>query len=270
MKLLLLICISLPGILASACAQSRTGKKVTVKDAVWMPRAYLEARKVHPPQDTFWKTVDFARYLSPVSSLRTRTVNQQQDISVYTYGAENFPIAVTGTRHAGTRKEWLLDKPIFTGGQSALYDSVHFSLISHNNDPQDLWIGLAYTDGKRDSIQLSTVSREDNNAPLWMHANNYLFYYFKGKQFDVYDDKGTLLYNDVVTDENGHLNGLPGYTSWNITATNIFQVTSGKQGEAGISSFTVAFKGEDISLQPQQAEGHVNRPLVLKEKHHKN
>lgn len=270
MKLFLFVYISFCSILTNACAQSPTGKKVTVKDAVWMPRQYLEAHKIHPPQDTFWKTVDFAKYLSPVSSIRTRTVNQQQVISVYTYGAENFPIAVTGTKHTPQRKEWLLDKPIFTGGQSALYDSVHFSLINHNNDPQDLWIGLAYTDGKRDSIQLSTVSKADNNAPLWMHANNYLFYYFKGKQFNVYDDKGALLYNDVVTDENGQLNGLPGYTAWNITASNIFQVTSGKQGESGISSFNVAFKGADITLAPLQAEDPINRPLVLKEKHNKN
>jgi hypothetical protein len=267
MKIFLFICISL--FCTTALAQSQADK-VAVKDAVWMPRQYLEARKLHPPQDTFWKTADFAKYLSPVSALRIRTISQRQALSVYTYGAENFPIAVTSSRHAGQRKEWLLDKPVFTGGQSALYDSVHFSLISHNNDPQDLWIGLVYKDGKTDSIQLAPVPREDNNAPLWMHANNYLSYYFKGKQFDVYDDKGTLLYKDVQTDANGALNGLPGYTSWNITSTNIFQITAGKQGANSISSFNVAFKGETITLQPQQADGPINRPLVFKEKPNKH
>jgi hypothetical protein len=269
MKICYLICLSLFFTVASVCAQSQTGK-VAVKDAVWMPRQYVDARKAHPPQDTFWKTVDFTKYLSPVSALRTRTINQQQEVSVYTYGAENFPIAVKGTNHAGQRKEWLLDKPIFTGGQSTLYDSVHFSLISHNNDPQDLWVGLSYPDGRRDSIQMATVPKEEKDAPLWMHSNNYLSYYFKGKQFDVYDDKGALLYNDVVTDTNGIINGLPGYKSWNITSSNMFQVTADKQGTTSISSFNVSFKGENIALQPQQVEGELNRPLLLKEKHNKN
>jgi hypothetical protein len=265
MKTVYLFCISLLCLTASACAQNTAGK-VTVKDAVWMPKQYLDARKAHPPEDTFWKTVDFSRYLSPVSALRTRTANQQQQVSVYTYGAENFPIAVKGSRHAGNRKEWLLDKPVFTGGQATLYDSVRFSLISHNNDPQDLWIGLQYGDGKTDSIQLAPVPKEAGGTPLWMHANNYLAYYFKGKQFEVYDEKGALLYKNVVTDTNGVLNGLPGYKSWSITAANTFQLTADKQGTPTVSSFSIAFKGEDIALQPQQAEGEINKTLVLKQK----
>ncbi|MCF6402705.1 hypothetical protein L3C95_10855 [Chitinophaga filiformis] len=265
MKILHIICISLLCAATTACAQTQANK-VAVQDAVWMPKAYLDARKVHPPQDTFWKTVDFAKYLSPVSALRITNSSGQQQVSVYTYGAENFPIAVTGTKHAGTRKEWLLDKPIFTGGQSAIYDNVHFSLISHNNDRTDLWVGLIYEDGKKDSIQLAPVPKQDGNAPLWMHANNYLAYYFKGKQFDIYDDKGTLLYDNVKTDTNGAIEGLPGYKSWSITSNNIFQIISDNQADPGISSFNVAFKGENISLQPEQATGTLNKPLVLKEK----
>jgi hypothetical protein len=266
MKTLYIFCITVFTFAVSACAQNQD--KLTVKNAVWMPKLYLDARQVHPPEDTFWKTVDFAKYLSPVSALRVNTANLQEPLSVYTYGAENFPIAVKGTRHGAGRKEWLLDKPIFTGGQSARYDSVSFSLINHQNDPQDLWVGLQYKDGRRDSVQLSPVPKEAGNAPLWMHSNNYLAYYFKGKQFDVYDDKGTLLYNNVITDTNGVINGLPGYKSWNITANNTFQVTSDKQGAPSISSFNVAFKGENIALEPQQADEILNKTLVLKEKHH--
>lgn len=269
MKILHVICISLLCSAVTACAQTQANK-VAVQDAVWMPKAYLDARKVHPPQDTFWKTVDFAKYLSPVSALRIANSQQQQQVSVYTYGAENFPIAVTGTKHAGSRKEWLLDKPIFTGGQSAVYDSVHFSLISHNNDRTDLWIGLIYSDGKKDSIQLAPVPKEATGTPLWMHSNNYLSYYFKGKQFDIYDDKGDLLYNNVKTDSSGALNGLPGYKSWSITSNNIFQIITDNQADPGISSFNVAFKGENISLQPEQATGPLNQTLVLKEKTDKN
>jgi len=268
MKILHIVCISLLCAATSACAQ-RQANKVAVQDAVWMPKAYLDARKVHPPQDTFWKTVDFTKYLSPVSALRIANSNQQQQVSVYTYGAENFPINVTGTKHAGARKEWLLDKPIFTGGQSAIYDSVHFSLISHNNDRTDLWVGLIYEDGKKDSIQLAPVPEKDGNAPLWMHANNYLAYYFRGKQFEIYDDKGALLYDNVKTDSSGAIRGLPGYKAWSITSNNVFQITSDQQGDPGISSFNVAFKGENISLQPEQATGTLNRPLVLKEKTNK-
>jgi len=269
MKILDIVCISLLCAATTACAQTQAGK-VAVQDAVWMPKAYLDARKVHPPQDTFWKTIDFAKYLSPVSALRIANSNKQQQVSVYTYGAENFPIAVTGTNHTGTRKEWLLDKPIFTGGQSAVYDSVHFSLISHNNDRTDLWVGLVYEDGKKDSIQLAPVPKEAAGAPLWMHANNYLAYYFKGKQFAIYDDKGALLYDNVKTDANGAIEGLPGYKSWSITSNNIFQITSDNQGDASISSFNVAFRGENISLQPEQATGSLNKALVLKEKTNKN
>lgn len=269
MKILHVICISLLCAATTACAQT-PANKIAVQNAVWMPKAYLDARNVHSPQDTFWKTVDFAKYLSPVSALRIANSGQQQQVSVYTYGAENFPIAVKGNKHAGARKEWLLDKPIFTGGQSALYDSVHFSLINHDNDPKDLWVGLIYGDGKKDSIQLAPVPKESAGAPLWMHANNYLAYYFKGKHFDIYDDKGALLYNDVKTDSSGAINGLPGYTSWSITSNNIFQVTADNQGDASISSFTVAFKGENISLQPEQATGPLNKILVLKEKTNKN
>lgn len=269
MKILHVICISLLCSAVTACAQTQANK-VAVQDAVWMPKAYLDARKVHPPQDTFWKTVDFAKYLSPVSALRIANSKQQQQVSVYTYGAENFPITVTGTKHAGARKEWLLDKPIFTGGQSAVYDSVHFSLISHNNDRTDLWVGLIYGDGKKDSIQLAPVPKEATGAPLWMHSNNYLSYYFKGKQFDIYDDKGDLLYNNVKTDSSGAINGLPGYKSWSITSNNIFQIITDNQADPGISSFNVAFKGENISLQPEQATGPLNRTLVLKEKTDKN
>lgn len=269
MKTLYTFCIILLTFTVNACAQSQSDK-VTVKNAVWMPKQYLDARKVHPPEDTFWKSVDFAQYLSPVSALRINTANSQEPLSVYTYGAENFPITVKHTQHSGNRKEWMLDKPIFTAGQSARYDSIAFSLISHQNDPLDLWIGLQYNDGKRDSIQMAPVPKEAGNAPLWMHSNNYLSYYFKGKQFDVYDDKGTLLFNNVVTDTNGLINGLPGYRSWNITSNSIFQVTSDNAGNPSISSFNVAFKGEDISLQPQQADEAINKTLVLKEKHKHN
>jgi len=236
---------------ASAHAQ------VAVDNAVWMPKRYLDARKLHPPQDSFWKTVDFSKYLSPVSSLRTLSKN----VSIHTYGADNFPASIKNKHVFPDRKVWLLDKPVFSGGQSTLYDDVTFSLISHNNK-QDLWVGLSYKDGRKDSVQFEKIS-PDKDTPLWMHANNYLAWYFKGKQFDVYDRNGQLLYDNIQTAENGTLNGLPGYKAWNIITGNVFQLTADNATFAG---FNVTFSGTDVLLQPQRTDGPLNKPLILKEK----
>lgn len=236
----------------SACAQ------VTVDNAIWMPKHYLDARKQHPPQDSFWKTVDFSKYLSPVSSLRTLPKN----ISIHTYGADNFPASIKSEKVFPDRKEWLLEKPVFNGGQSALYENVTFSLISHNNK-QDLWVGLTYKDGRKDSVQFEKISPDKENAPLWLHANNYLVYYFKGKHFDVYDRNGQLLHDNVQTTENGTLSGLPGYKAWNIITGNILQLTA---DNTTFASFNVTFTGADVLLQPQRTDGPLNKPLILKEK----
>lgn len=237
---------------ASASAQ------VAVDNAVWMPKRYLDARELHPPQDSFWKTVDFSKYLSPVSSLRTLSKN----ISMHTYGADNFPVTIKSKKIFPGRKEWILEKPVFSGGQTALYDDVTFSLISHNSK-QDLWVGLSYKDGRKDSVQFQKIPPDKDTAPLWLHANNYLAYYFKGKQFDVYDRNGQLLYNNVQTAENGTLSGLPGYKTWNIITGNTFQLTA---GNTTFASFHVTFNGADVLLQPQSTDGPLNKPLILKEK----
>ncbi|SFE05028.1 hypothetical protein SAMN05518672_104272 [Chitinophaga sp. CF118] len=236
----------------SACAQ------VTVDNATWMPKNYLDARKQHPPEDSFWKTVDFSKYLSPVSSLRTLSKN----ISIHTYGADNFPVNIKSKQVLPGKKEWILDKPVFSGGQSALYEGVNFSLISHNNK-EDLWLGLSYKDGRKDSIQFEKLIPEKAGTPLWIHANNYLSYYFKGKQFDVYDNNGQLLYNNMQTAADGTLSGVPGYKAWNIITGSTFQLTSEQTTFAG---FNVSFNGTEVSLQPRQTDGPMNKPLILKEK----
>lgn len=239
-------------ITSCACAQ------VAVDNSVWMPKQYLDIRKQHPPQDSFWKTVDFSKYLSPVSSLRTLPKN----ISIHTYGADNFPATIKSKKVFPDRKEWLLEKPVFSGGQTALYDDVSFSLISHNNK-QDLWLGLSYKDGRKDSLQFEKISPDKETAPLWMHANNYLAYYFKGKKFDVYDQNEQLLYSNIQTAENGTVSGLPGYKTWNIITGNTFQLTADDNTFAG---FRVTFGGTAVLLQPQSTDGALNKPLILKEK----
>jgi hypothetical protein len=242
-------------LLTSATA---TYAQVAVDNAVWMPKNYLDARKLHPPQDTFWKTVDFSKYLSPVSSLRTLP----KKISIHTYGADNFPANIKSKKVFPDRKEWLLEKPVFSGGQSALYDDVNFSLISHNNK-QDLWVGLYYKDGRKDSVQFEKISLEKDDTPLWMHSNNYLAYYFRGKQFDIYDRNGQLLYDNVQTAENGTLSGFPGYKAWNIITGNTLQLTA---DNTTFASFSINFNGADVILQPQRTDGPLNKPLILKEK----
>ena len=239
-------------IATAACAQ------VTVDNAVWMPKNYLDAHKVHPPQDSFWKTVDFSKYLSPVSSLRTLPEN----ISIHTYGADNFPATIKSKKIFPDKKEWLLEKPIFSGGQSTLYDDVNFSLISHNNK-QDLWVGLSYKDGRKDSIQFEKITPDQHNNTLWMHANNYLAYYFKGKKFDVYDHNGQLLHENIQTAENGTLNGLSGFKTWNIITGNILQLTT---DNTTFKNFNVTFNGAGVLLQPQETDGSLNKPFILKEK----
>ena len=244
----------------TACAQSRH-YVVNVDKGTWMPKSYLDARKQHPPEDSFWKTADFPGYLSPVAAVRTLPEN----VSLLTYGADNFPVNIKTQHILPGRKEWTLDKPVFSGGQGSLYENVLFSLISHNSK-QDLWLGLSYKDGRKDSIQLEKVTAEKAGTPLWMHANNYLAYYFRGKLFDVYDDKGQLLYNNVQTTANGTVSGLPGYESWNITSGNTFQLTAENQGYRTFISFNVAFNGAAVALSPQQTAGPLNKPLILKEK----
>jgi hypothetical protein len=234
---------------------------VTVDNAVWMPKSYLDARKQHPPDDAFWKTVDFSKYLSPVSSLRVLSNN----VSIYTYGAEYFPVNISREKVLPDRKIWLLDKPIFNGGQSSLFEDATFALISHNNK-EDLWLDIGHKDGRKDSIQFEKVPKEKAGTPLWMHTNNYLAYYFRGKRFDVYDSNGQLLYNNMQTDANGNLRGLPGYNAWTITSGSTFQLTSNKQGVITFSGFNVAFNGADVLLHPQQKEGSLSKPLILKEK----
>jgi len=235
-----------------ACAQ------VIVDNGTWMPKNYLEARKQHPPEDSFWKSVDFSKYLSPVTSVRTLPKN----ISLLTYGADIFPVNITAKKSLPGRKVWSLDKPVFNSGQSALYQDVKFSLISHNNQ-QDLWLGLEYKDGKKDSVQFEKVPVEKTDAPLWMHANNYLSYYFKGKQFDVYAPDGKLLYNNVHTGADGSVSGLPGFREWNIITGSTFQLTS---DQTTFSSFKISFNGNAVSLHPLQSTGPLNAPLILKEK----
>lgn len=227
-----------------------TAHAQTIADnGVWMPKNYLDAHKQHPPEDAFWKTADFAQYLSPVTSIRIN----QKNVSMLTYGADNFPVTIKGK--AG--KVWKLDKPVFSSGQAALYQDVQFSLISHNK--KDLWLGLSHKDGKKDSIQFEKVT----GTPVWMHANNYLSYYFKGKQFDAYTADGQLLYNNVKTGADGTVSGIPGYKEWNIITGSTFQLTS---DNTTFASFNITFSDNAVSLQPRQTEGPLNKPLILKEK----
>lgn len=233
----------------------------------WMPKVYLDARTQHPPQDAFWKTVDFSKYLSPVTSLQISGKNDKQVLRVHTYGADNFPITIKRSKKIPGRKEWILDQPVFTGTQGQAYSDVTFSLITHDDDRTDLWLGLTHTNGQKDSLQFVTMPKETGDTPLWLQNTNYLAYYFKGKHFDVYDDQGKLVYNNIHTDSTGVLNGFPGYKAWDITASNTFQLTPDKQGDAiNFVDFNIRFTGEDISLQPLQKNGPLNKPLLLKEK----
>ncbi|GAA3937636.1 hypothetical protein GO495_11770 [Chitinophaga oryziterrae] len=244
-----------------AFATSAIAQTITVDNAIWMPKSYLDARKQHPPEDSFWKSVDFSKYLSPISSLRILSDN----VSIYTYGAEYFPVHVSKEKVLPDRKVWQLDRPIFNGGQSSLFEDASFTLISHN-DKKDLWLGIANKEGRTDSVQFEKVPKEKAGTPLWMHTNNYLAYYFRGKRFDVYDENGKLLYNNMQTNANGNLSGLPGYNAWTITSGSTFQLTSNKQGVITFSGFTVTFNGADVVLHPQQKEGLLSKPLILKEK----
>jgi hypothetical protein len=248
MKRSFLYIILLLAFTASAIAQT-----VTVDNAIWMPKSYLDARKQHPPEDSFWKSVDFSKYLSPISSLRILSNN----VSIYTYGAEYFPIHILQEKVLPDRKIWMLDKPIFNGGQSSIFQDVPFSLISHN-DKEDLWLGIG-----KDSVQFEKVPKEKTGTPLWMHTNNYLAYYFRGKKFDVYNNNGQLLHTNVQTAANGNINGVPGYNAWTVTSGGIFQLTSNKQGVITFTGFNVTFNGADVLLHPQQENGS---SLILKEK----
>jgi hypothetical protein len=234
---------------------------IRVANALWMPKAYLDARTQHSPQDAFWKTADFSKYLSPVTSIQT----YHHQLLVHTYSADNFPIRIKRSLSSPNRKEWILDEPVFSGNEGAPYKNATFSLISHNNDPQDLWLGITRS-GQRDSVQFAAVPKSTDNAPLWMHATNYLSYYFKGKHFDVYDDKGQLLYSNVQTDSSGVLHGFPGYKHWDVTSANTFQLTSDKPGDVNFVNFNIKFTGEDITLQPVEQNGALHQSLLFKEK----
>lgn len=234
--------------------------QVNVTPAIWMPKQYLEMRKAHPPKDDYWKSIDFTTILSPVSSLRV----QQRQTSIQTYGTENFPLTIKNTLTTPNRTEWVLDKPVFNGVQAPLYEHVNFSLINHNSDPQDLWVGMTYADGRKDSMQFAPAEQATVEGSIWSHANNYLTYLFKGKKFDVYDHQKHLLYSNVTTGNDGKVNGLPGINEWNVLAGNTLQLTANT--DDNVANYTITFSGESVDLKPVQATGILNQPLVLKEK----
>lgn len=244
------------------CSIAKVSAQINVIAAVWMPKHYLDVRKDHPPRDDFWKRANFSDYLSPVASLRIHPGKQ----SMQTYGAENTPLIVKNTITSPGRTEWLLDHPVFTTGQSLQYEKATFSLINHQDDQQDLWLGISYPDGRKDSIQFAAVPAVSVETPLWQHANNYLTYLFKGKQFDIYDQQSHLLYSNIQSTADGKITGLPGVTAWNVFPNNTLQLTEEHQGTISYSSFTISFAGKNVALQPVQATGNLNQQLVLKEK----
>lgn len=245
-----------------SCITVHVKAQVNVNPAVWMPKQYLDVRKEHPPRDDFWKSATFSDYLSPVASLRI----QPGKTTMQTYGADNFPVLIKNTTTSPNRTEWVLDRPVFTSGQSLKFDKATFSLISHNDDKQDLWLGVTFPDGRKDSIQFAQVPPVSRETPIWLHANNYLTYLFKGKQYDIYDHESKLLYSDVQTTAEGKIKGMPGVTEWNIFPGNTLQLTEEKQGSRSYSSYTIIFSGKNIALKPVQANGNLNQQLVLKEK----
>lgn len=261
-------------LLISLPAYAQTGKQTLHSpNGLWMPKTYVDAMKIHPPTDSFWSSFNFQQQLSPVTAVRIHSNGKTNNhtIQLLTYGADYFPVRITRTSTKAGQKEWQLASPVFINDLQQNYQQTAFSLVNHHNDPNDLWLSITQQDGSRDSIQLQLAPPPGDNTPLWVHANNYLTFRLRNKQFDIYDTAGNLLFQQVRTNTNGHLKGLPGYDTWSLHGngnnkkpTVTFSGT--QQGNSIQHSFTAELIPNGIKLLPDKDNGQLNKTLVLKER----